>query len=277
MGSQAAESAGNSAALRVLIVDDEPLARDNLRIALAQFLDVEVVGESIDGASAVNAIDELDPDVVLLDVQMPGLDGFGVIEKVGVSNMPTVVFVTAFDEHAVRAFQVHALDYILKPFDDARLREVIDRVREHQRDRRDGQRARKLAALLSTWSDEGASVNDGAGAQPGRQYITRLTVRSDDRIRYIACSDVDHFQADGNYINIHTKGETHRVRMAIGTLFDQLDPTRFIRIHRSTIVNLDSVREVQPWFGGDYIAIMNSGAKLRVSRARASALLKPTL
>jgi two-component system LytT family response regulator len=277
MASRSPDLVAGGSALRVLIVDDEPLARDNLRIALQSLSDVQVVGESIDGESAVEAIDSLDPDVVLLDVQMPGLDGFGVVDRVGVSNMPTVVFVTAFDAHAVRAFQVHALDYILKPFDDTRLREVLDRVREHHRDRRDGQRARQLAALLSTWGDEVASNTESNGSATARQYISRLTVRSDDRIRYVTCSDVEYFQADGNYIAIHAKGEAHRIRMAIGSLVDQLDPAMFVRIHRSTIVNLDRVREVQPWFGGDYIAIMQSGVKLRVSRARASSLLKPTL
>jgi two-component system LytT family response regulator len=264
--------------LRVLIVDDEPLARDNLRIALDAVGDMKVVAECADGASAIDAINALDPDLVLLDVQMPGIDGFGVIDGVGVSNMPTVVFVTAFDAHALRAFQVHAFDYVLKPFDDARLREVIQRVRDHHQDRRDGKRARQLAALLSSWNDRDATagrpVSSGASE---RSYVTRLTVRSDDRIRYIVCADVDYFQADGNYIAVHTRGEAHRIRLAIGALVDDLDPKQFVRIHRSTIVNLDRVREVQPWFGGDYIAIMANGEKLRVSRARASALLKPTL
>ena len=277
MASRSPEIVAGSSALRILIVDDEPLARDNLRIALESLPDVIVVGESIDGEAAIEAIDSLDPDVVMLDVQMPGLDGFGVVDRVGVSNMPTVVFVTAFDAHAVRAFQVHALDYILKPFDDTRLREVMERVREHHRDRRDGQRARQLAALLSSWGDENAGVPESNGNVSSKSYINRLTVRSDDRIRYITCSDVDHFQADGHYITIHAKGEAHRIRMAIGSLVGQLDPAMFVRIHRSTIVNLDRVREVQPWFGGDYIAIMQSGVKLRVSRARASTLLKPTL
>jgi two-component system, LytTR family, response regulator len=263
--------------LRALIVDDEPLARDNLRIALDAVGNIEVVAECADGASAIDAINAFDPDLVLLDVQMPAVDGFGVIDGVGVSNMPTVVFVTAFDAHALRAFQVHAFDYILKPFDDARLREVIQRVRDHHQDRRDGKRARQLAALLSSWNDRDSPASATVAGTTERSFITRLTVRTDDRIRYISCADVDYFQADGNYIAVHTKGEAHRIRLAIGALVDELDPKQFVRIHRSTIVNLDRVREVQPWFGGDYIAIMATGEKLRVSRARASALLKPTL
>lgn len=264
--------------LRVLIVDDEPLARDNLRLALADLQGITVVAECADGPSAISAIDRFAPDLVLLDVQMPGIDGFGVIERVGVSNMPTVVLVTAFDAHALRAFQVHALDYILKPFDDARLREVIERVREHHRDRRDGKRARQLAALLKSWNEREPADADDPGAAPAeRSYMSRLTVRTDDRIRFVACVDVDFFHADGNYITVHSKGESHRLRLAIGALVEGLDPRRFVRIHRSTIVNLDRVKEVQPWFGGDYVAIMATGDKLRVSRARASALLKPTL
>lgn len=264
--------------LRVLVVDDEPLARDNLRIALSQVDQVNVVGECGDGAAAIEAIERLDPDVVMLDVQMPGIDGFGVIDEVGVEQMPTVVFVTAFDAHAVRAFQVHAFDYILKPFDDARLREVMQRVHDHRAERRDGQRARQLAALLSEWT---GTNGDGLPARPAASvspsYVTRLTVRTGDRIRYVSCTDVEYFEAEGNYIGVHAKGETHRIRFAIGALADQLDPSMFVRIHRSTIVNMNRIREVQPWFGGDYIAIMASGAKLRVSRARASALVRPTL
>jgi two-component system LytT family response regulator len=263
--------------LRLLIADDEPLARDCLRLALRAHDDVEIVAECADGADAVRAIESLRPDVVFLDVQMPGLDGFGVIERVGVARMPTIVFVTAFDAHALRAFQVHALDYVLKPFDDARLEDALDRAREQVRTRRDGVRARRLAAFLAEWERRDDEPPRAPAPAAGKSYISRLTVREDDRIRFVACADIDWFEADGNYVKLYVGAKTYRLRLAIRTLIDGLDPTRFVRIHRSTVVNVDRIREVQPWYGGDYVAILHGGAKLRVSRTRAGELLRPTV
>ena len=256
--------------LRVLIADDEPLARDCVRIALRDEPGVEVVGECRDGGEAIAAIRKLRPDVVFLDVQMPGVDGFAVVERVGAEEMPAVVFVTAYDTHAIRAFEVHALDYVLKPFENARVTAALGRAREHVRTRRDGELGRRLTELLR---DHGAGEPTVGALE--RSYVRRFTVRDHDRIRFVAAEDVDWIEADDNYVVLHVGERRHRLRMTLQALAAELDPKRFFQIHRSAVVNLDRVREIQPWFGGDYIAILHSGKQLRVSRTRAPLLLRP--
>jgi len=246
--------------LRVVIVDDEPLARDSVRLALAHDEDVTVVAECEDGDAAAEAIDALRPDVVFLDVQMPGRDGFGVIEAVGPGRMPAVIFVTAYDAHALRAFEVHALDYLLKPFDDARIREALDRAR------RAGALEERLTALVEQMTRRGAE---------GGHYVTRFVVRHGDRASLVRAADVEWIEADGNYVVLHVRGGAHRLRASLRALAEQLDPRQFARIHKSTIVNLDRVRELQPWFGGDYVAILVDGRQLRVSRSFAAGVLRP--
>jgi two-component system LytT family response regulator len=256
--------------VRVLIADDEPLARDCVRLALRGATGIELLDDCRDGAEAIEAIRRGRPDVVFLDVQMPGIDGFDVIERVGVDRMPAVVFVTAYDTHAIRAFEVHALDYVLKPFENTRLLAALDRAREQLRSRHDGELARGLAALLAGRSQPGAAVPP---AEP--RHVDRFTVKHDDRISFVNASDVDWIEAEGNYAVLHAAGAAHRIRLTLQAIERQLDPRQFARIHRSTIVNLARVREIQPWFGGDYIAILNGGRKLRVSRTRAGPLLQP--
>jgi two-component system LytT family response regulator len=248
--------------LRVVIVDDEPLARDSVRLALAHDEDVTVVAECEDGDAAVEAIDALRPDVVFLDVQMPGRDGFGVIEAVGPGRMPAVIFVTAYDAHALRAFEVHALDYLLKPFDDGRIRDALDRARRAAAG--DGALEERLTALVDQMTRGGAKC-----------CVTRFVVRHGDRASLVRAADVEWIEADGNYVVLHARGGAHRLRASLRALADQLDPRQFARIHKSTIVNLDRVRELQPWFGGDYVAILHDGRQLRVSRSFAAGVLRP--
>lgn len=260
------------ATLRVLIVDDEPLARDCVRLALRGAPDIELLEDCRDGPEAVRAIRRLSPDVVFLDVQMPGADGFAVVERIGADAMPVVVFVTAFDQHAIRAFEVHALDYVLKPFENARLLAALDRARERVRSRHDGELARQLAALVAGRPAVPPMISSG---DPAPRHAERFTVRHDDRISFVEAGTVDWIEAEGNYAVLHAAGATHRLRLTLQAIEQQLDPRRFARIHRSTIVNLSRVREIQPWFGGDYIAILHGGQKLRVSRTRAAPLLEP--
>ena len=304
--------------MRVLIVDDEPLARDCLRLALRGAEGVDLVAECCDGASAVDAIRHHAPDIVFLDVQMPGLDGFAVLDQIDASRMPVVVFVTAFDSHAIRAFEVNALDYVLKPFPDERLLAALARARLAIQERRNGELGRRLAAFVQDWQagtlDRGPSlvpprasgarglpVNTASSGSTGlagshgdladsdeeehqrteprsgpASYIGRFAVRSDGRVRFVAATDVDWIEADGNYMVLHVGEAQHRLRASLAGLTEGLDPKQFVRIHRSVIVNIDRIREVQPWFGGDYIAILHTGAKLRVSRLRAAQLLRPT-
>jgi two-component system LytT family response regulator len=255
----------------VLIVDDEPLARDCVRLALRGAPGVEILDDCRDGTEAVRAIGRVRPDVVFLDVQMPGADGFSVIEQIGAEQMPAVVFVTAYDTHAIRAFEVHALDYVLKPFENVRLLEALERARDRVRSKHDGVLARQLAALVADWSKD----DPRRQTQVARQHVERFTVRHDDRIQFVDADDVDWIEAEGNYAVLHAGVDLHRIRLTLQAIERQLDPRRFARIHRSTIVNLARVREIQPWFGGDYIAILHGGRKLRVSRTRAGPLLRP--
>jgi two-component system LytT family response regulator len=253
----------NGDVLRTVIVDDEPLARDCVRLALQGTPGIQVIAECVDGEAAVDAILRLRPDLVFLDVQMPGMDGFDVIDAVGPERMPAVVFVTAYDEHALRAFEVHALDYVLKPFDDTRFREALRHARRFVDSDLDDQLRSRLKVLLE---DRKSSDQE--------QYTGRIMVRVRDRIRIVPVNDVDWFESAGNYVRIRSGTNTFLIRRTLTSLADTLDPTRFVRIHRSTIVNLDRIQELQPAAGGDYIAILKDGRKLRVSRAFREALIR---
>jgi two-component system LytT family response regulator len=254
------------AEIRALIVDDEPLARRGIRQLLAEHADFVVVGECRDGREAVRALATLEPDVVFLDVQMPGLDGFDVIGQIGANRMPGVVFVTAYDAYALRAFEVHALDYVLKPFDDTRFADVLAHARARLAEAQDGATGRALAALLR---------DDPARGAAG--YARRVLVEDDERLRFLPVETIDYLEADGNYVRIHAGAEAHRIRATLAGLVDRLDPRQFIRIHRSTVVNVNRIREVQPWFGGDYVALLGDGRKLKVSRRYRDGLLRTTL
>ena len=238
--------------MRVLIVDDEEPARRKIRRLLSGETDVEVVGEAATGNEALDAIRRLSPDLVFLDVQMPPPDGFGVIETLGRDSAPDVIFVTAFDEHALRAFEVRALDYLLKPVTPARFREALDRARER----------------LST------------PATPKMRPLARILVRDDTKAFLLALDRVDRIEADGNYVRLHSNGQSFTVRMAIGALATRLDTDKFLRISRFAIVRLDAIKELHPWFHGDYHVVMTDGARLtwtRRYRAAASPELGGTL
>jgi two-component system LytT family response regulator len=247
--------------IRVLIVDDEPPARENLRLLLEGVEDVEVVAECGSGARAARAIRELEPDLVFLDVQMPSMDGFEVIEAVGPERMPITVFVTAYDRYALRAFETRALDYLLKPFDDARFAETLERARERIRERAESDFARRMLSL----------VEDRA-TSPGRRPLTHLTVRERDRVVVLRVEDVDRFEAAGDYVEVHVGGRTHLIDDTMKRLEARLDPHRFVRIHRSHIVSVDRIRDLQPFFHGDYVVTLVDGTELRLSRARRGAL-----
>jgi two-component system LytT family response regulator len=254
--------------IRAVIADDEPLARDCVRVALEKELDVHVVAECADGYEAVEAIRALQPDLVFLDVQMPGLDGFGVIEHIGADAMPDVIFVTAFDEHALRAFEIHALDYVLKPFDDARFHEAVQHARRRLQLAREDEFSQRLRSLLQ---------GTGRGARPAVPYANRLMVRERDRMRFLRVPEIDWIEAHGNYVRLYQGARSHLIRATLSGLLERLDPSVFVRIHRSIVVNLDRVAEVQPWTGGDFIAVLSDGKKLRVSRNYKDALLQSAL
>jgi two-component system LytT family response regulator len=255
--------------IRTLIVDDEPLARDCVRLALGQQTGIELVGVCGVGASAVEAIRRAAPDLVFLDVQMPGLDGFGVVEQVGPHRMPPVVFVTAYDTHALRAFTLHALDYLLKPFDDRRFAETLAHARRHLQQARESELGRRLVALLGELRPAQASP-----ASPARGYATRILVRQEERLEFLPVESVDWVEAAGNYVRVHAGNRSELVRTTLAGLLEQLDPAVFVRIHRSAVVNVTRVRAIHPWYGGDYMATLADGQELRVSRNYRDTLLR---
>ena len=239
--------------LRALIVDDEPLARERVASLLATEADVEVVGECGDGHEAVDAIRRLAPDLVFLDIQMPGADGFQVIEEVGGDRMPLVIFVTAYDQHALKAFEVRALDYLLKPFDRERFQEALARARGRIEGRESGDLGRRLMALVQQM-------------RPAAPRTERLVVKSAGKLFFLRTDEIDWIEASGNYVRVHVGNESHLLRETMASLEAKLDPDSFFRIHRSRIVNMERVKEMQPWFNGEYIVILTTGVKLTLSR-----------
>ncbi len=250
--------------MRVLVVDDEPLARERIVRLLTGRPPVREVIEATDGPSAIEAIRTRKPDLMFLDVQMPGVDGFGVLRAVGLEKLPATVFVTAFDAHALRAFEVHAVDYLLKPYDTDRFWAAFRRATETVAMRSVLGAGRKLASLLHEM-DEGRPTTEQPVAEPAR-HIERIAVRADGRIFFVRPSEVDWCESAGNYVKLHVGRVVHVIRETLSNLEERLDPSAFIRIHRRLIVNVDRIHELQPWFGGDQIVILKDGSRLRLSR-----------
>ena len=250
---------------RVLIADDEPLARERVALllaALAPGVDVREVGN---GGDAVDSILAWAPDAVFLDVQMPECDGFEVVSAVGPERMPATVFVTAFDQHAMRAFDVAAVDYLLKPFDDARFAAAWSRLVERRALRTIRDESQRLATMLAAL--DGGSRVEPAGSAVRTRWIERLVIKKDQRTYMLPVSAVQWAESSGNYVILHAGAERHELRETLTALESRLDPARFVRVHRRLIVAVDSIRELQPWFGGDQVLILKDGSKLRVSRS----------
>lgn len=251
------------AKLRTLIVDDERLARLKLRRLLEEQPDVEIVGECGSGAEAVERIRAEQPDLLFLDIQMPGLDGFAVLREVGPERRGRVVFVTAHDEHAVRAFEVEALDYLLKPFDRARFQQTLDRVRRERRPPFDQTLDEKIAALLERI--EKPAITE--------ERMDRILIRSAGRMTFLKLCDVDWIEADDNDLRFHAGRATHLVRDTLRRLEPRLDPRLFLRIHRSAIVNIEAIAEIRSLFHGDYDVLLRDGTALPVGRTYRDRLL----
>jgi two-component system LytT family response regulator len=240
--------------IRALVVDDEPLARRRIRKMLARDGEVETVGECADGYEALAAVEEHAPDLLFLDVQMPELDGFAVLERLGARPRPLVIFVTAYDSYALRAFEVSAVDYLLKPFDRKRFAKAMERAKSRLASERGGELTARTLALLEELR---AQTN----------HLTRLMIKSGGRAFFLKVEEIDWVEAEGKYVRLHVGRESYLVREAIGSLEAQLDPKKFLRVHRSTIVNVDRVRELQPWFHQDYKIILHDGTELTLSRS----------
>lgn len=241
--------------MRILIADDEPLAREVVRSLLESHEGVEIIGEAGSGTEAIEKIRALQPDLVFLDVQMPGCDGFGVVREIGAEQMPQVIFATAFDEHAVRAFEVHAIDYLLKPFTDERFEKALQRAFEANQTSKQSELAARLMELVAESHTPSASEQ-------------RFAIKSGGAVYFLDASEIDWIEAANNSVRFHAGGKRHLMRATIRSIEEQLDPQQFVRIHRSTIVRLDRVRKLVLQEHGDYLVILRDETELRMSRRR---------
>ena len=243
----------SSTCIRTLIVDDESLARERIRDMLASDCDIQIIADCGNGEEAIEAIQQYSPDLVFLDVEMPGIDGFGVLEALSSDRTPSIIFVTAYDQYAVRAFEVYALDYLLKPFDQERFDKALARAKEQiagERDEALGQRILRAIAEIKT--------------RP--VHLERLVIKMNGHVFFIKAEEIDWLEAEGNYVRLHSAKESYLLRDTISALESQLDPKKFIRVHRSAIVNIDRITELQPWFHGEYRIILREGVQLTLSR-----------
>jgi len=240
--------------IRTLIVDDEPLSRQGIRAVLEKDPEIQVLGEAADGLEALERIRADHPDLVFLDVQMPEMNGFDVLDALAPEELPLVVFVTAYDQYALNAFQVHALDYLLKPYEDARMLEALDHVKVQLRQKNGTHTTKRLLDMLDTTKGE-------------RNRTGRIMVRSGGRITFVRVDDVDWIEAQGDYVCLHTQGKKHLVREKISDMEAQLSPEHFLRIHRSTMINVSRIKEMQPLFHGEYSVMLQDGTRLTMSRS----------
>ena len=238
--------------LRTLIVDDEPLARDRIKRFLRDETGVEIIGECGNGTDAIAAIKKESPDLVFLDIQMPEKTGFDVVKSLN-GRMPAVVFVTAYDQYALQAFDVHALDYLLKPFTRERIHRAVSRARESIESRRMGNIDERLISLIADLKQE-------------KKYLERLVVKTTGRVFFLRTEEIDWIEAAGNYVKLHVGRETHMIRETMNGIEGKLDPDKFLRIHRSTVVHIDRIKELHPMFSGDYAVILRDGTELALSR-----------
>jgi len=239
--------------IRTLIIDDESLARDRVKRFLRDEPDIQIIGECSDGKEAIAAIKREKPDLVFLDIQMPEKNGFEVIKSLNPEEAPTVIFVTAYDQYALQAFDVHALDYLLKPFTRERMHRAIARAREHMEHKSLGNLDERLLSLIADLKSE-------------KKYLERLVVKSIGRVFFLKVDEIDWIEAAGNYVKLHVGRDGHLIRETMNGIETKLDPDKFLRIHRSTVVNIDRIKELHPLFSGDYAVILRNGTELALSR-----------
>ena len=239
--------------IRTLIIDDEPLARRSVRRFLKSDPTIEIIGECSDGQSAIDAIRSLRPGLIFLDVQMPEVDGFEVLRRVAPDRMPAIIFVTAYDRYALQAFDANAIDYLLKPFGKERFQRALSRAKQRVAGKLNPEETSRILAAL-----------EQLGAQ--NRYVERLPIIENGRIMFVKTQEIDWIEAEGNYARLHTRSREHSVRETLASLQDKLSPRDFVRIHRSAIVNVHRVREIQPWFHGHHVVVLDNGKELRLSR-----------
>jgi two-component system LytT family response regulator len=256
--------------IRAIIVDDEPLARRGLELRLKDEPDIEIVAQCVNGREAIGAITDHAPDLMFLDIQMPGLSGLDVLAQVPQESMPMVVFVTAFDRFAIQAFDAHALDYLLKPIDDDRLQRALERVRAQWQARQAVAQRAQLMALLADLTGKGEIAPEAlaaAAAGPARRYATMLPIRVGRETVRLDVATIDWIDAAGDYMCLHAAGQTHVLRATMKELEEMLDPAVFQRVHRSTIVNLARVKALRPHLNGECFLKLQSGQEVKLSRS----------
>jgi two-component system LytT family response regulator len=246
--------------IRVLIVDDEPIARDYIRDLLKEDKTIEIAGEASDGIEAVETAILQKPDLIFLDIQMPGMDGFEVLEHLFSYFQPHIIFVTAYDKYALKAFEVSAIDYLLKPFERRRFRKALERAKEIILSGKEWDFEKRMNAFVKDLKHE-------------KKHLKRLLVKSRGRIYFLRADDIQHIEAAGNYVSLCAAGAEHLIRNTLNSIEKQLDPEKFVRIHRSTIVNIEFIRELQPQSSGEYILLMADGQRLTLSRTYKNNLL----
>jgi two-component system LytT family response regulator len=240
--------------IQTLIVDDEPLAREGIRMLIEHDAEIAVIGECANGQQAISAITEQRPDLVFLDIQMPEVSGFEVLEAIGAQSLPCVIFVTAYDKYALRAFEVHALDYLLKPFTSERFQSALERAKAQIKSRGGEQLNQRLVRLLEDIHKD-------------KTYLERLVVKSAGRIFFLNVEEIDWIEAAENYVRLHTGRESHLIHGTMNKIASRLDPAQFLRIHRSTIINVRRIKELQPMFHGEYVVTLRDGTQLNSGRS----------
>jgi len=246
--------------IKTIIVDDEPIARRNVQALLKVDPEIEVIALCASGAEAVKVIRKTPPDLLFLDVQMPEIDGFAVLKRINVASIPAIVFVTAHDQYALKAFEAHALDYLLKPFSDERFTITIERAKQQIRQRDAAELSRKLHSLLTEHGEQKSPISES--------YVSRFLIKESSRVFFLKAEEIDWIEAADYYVNLHMGARAHLLRETMSDLENKLDPGKFLRIHRSAIVNLHRVKEVQTRPGGEYVAVMKDGTRLKLSRSR---------
>lgn len=252
--------------ISVVIVDDESLAREKIRLLLSKERDFEIVAECADAKNAIVKIKMLKPRLIFLDIQMPGMDGFEMLKQLKMKNRPVIIFTTAYDKYAIKAFDIYALDYLLKPFDKERFHLSLQRTREHL----SGKNAadERIIDLLTD-----LSTKKGLGTKKPL-YDTRMIIRQSGRIFFLKINQIEYIEASGNYMKIHSNDESYLLRDTLNAMEKKLDPENFIRIHRSVIVNIEFIKEIKPWFNGEYLVFLKNGTKLTSSKTYKNNFLK---
>jgi two-component system LytT family response regulator len=257
--------------IQTLVVDDEPLAREGILLLLKKDPEIEIIGECNNGRQAVKVLKDESIDLLFLDIQMPEMNGFQVLEDISSENMPVVIFVTAYNQYAIQAFKVHALNYLLKPFSDEQFYTALKHAKDYIKMKNFKELSKRMINLLENHSTDilGKEIS-----QKDSKYINRIAISSTGRVYFIKVNEIEWIEASDYYVQLHTGNKTHLLRETMNNLETKLNPAKFMRIHRSTIVNLDCIQGIEPYFNGEYLVILNNGTKLKVSRNRKDSLKK---